>query len=366
MVQRLLFGFALMFSILSFGQDETKSFHQFDASYFYGTILEHNPDIQHLITEHQTGFMLSYNKKTFGKEAWSRRYNSPDYGYSFIYQDMGNPDLGKSYGFYGHFNFYFYKRSLMLRVGQGFAYNTNPYDQNTNFRNNAYGSAILSSTYVMANYKKENIYKGFGIQIGASIIHYSNANLKPPNNSTNTWVFNVGTNYNLDYEELPDYTLRGEKEKYTEPITYNFAFRSGVNSSDVIGLGQFPHFTFSAYADKVINRKSTIQAGVDVFVSPMLNSLIEYTAIAYPELNLDPDTDSNRVGVFVGHLLTFNKTAFIAQLGYYAYYPYEFEMRVYNRLGLQRTIGEHFFVGVSVHSHGAKAEASEFSIGYRL
>ena len=58
--------------------------------------------------------------------------------------------------------------------------------------------------------------------------------------------------------------------------------------------------------------------------------------------------------------------SFISQLGYYAYYPYDFEGRVYNRLGLQREFGKHIFAGVSVHSHGAKAEAAEFSIGYRL
>ena len=347
-------------------QDTPKKYHSFDVNYFYGTILEHNPDIQHLITEHQKGVILSYNTKTFGLEDWSRRYNSPDYGYSFIYQDLGNTFLGESYGVYAHFNFYFFNRHLMMRIGQGAAYNTNPYGQESNFRNNAYGSSILSSTYIMGNYKKENIYKGLGLQAGFSIIHYSNANLKAPNNSTNTWVFNVGANYNLDYEELPEYIPQGEKEKYTEPIHYNLAFRTGVNSSDVIGLGQFMHYTISAYADKKINRKSTFQAGAEVFISPMLKSLIKFRSVAYPELGVQGDEDSNRVGVFVGHLLTFNKVSFISQLGYYAYYPYDFEGRVYNRLGLQREFGKHIFAGVSVHSHGAKAEAAEFSIGYRL
>lgn len=35
----------------------------FDANVFYGTILQHNPDIAHLITGHPSGLILSYSKK---------------------------------------------------------------------------------------------------------------------------------------------------------------------------------------------------------------------------------------------------------------------------------------------------------------
>ena len=47
----------------------------------------------------------------------------------FMYQDLKNEVLGNTFGFYGHFNFYFLKRRLMLRVGQGFVVATNPYDK---------------------------------------------------------------------------------------------------------------------------------------------------------------------------------------------------------------------------------------------
>ena len=53
-----------------------------------------------------------------------------------MYQDFQNPVLGKTYGFYGHFNFYFFKRRLMLRVGQGVAFASNPYDRISNKKNN--------------------------------------------------------------------------------------------------------------------------------------------------------------------------------------------------------------------------------------
>lgn len=349
-----------------FSQEKNDNIFTLDANLYYGTILEHNPDIAHLITKHPTGLILSYNKKTYGFEDWESRFNYPDWGFSFIYQDMKNYKLGENYSLYAHYNFYFLKRNLNLRIGQGLAYNTNPYDKETNFKNNAYGSHLLSTTYMMLNYKKENIFKGFGLQAGISVIHYSNANFKAPNTSTNTFVFNVGTNYLFDYENEPEYIPSTEDKKFKEKIKYNIAFRTGVNESDIIGVGQFPFYIVSAYADKRLNRKSAIQVGTDVFFSKFLEELIYFYSVAFPELGVSGDEDWKRVGVFVGHELFINKMSIITQLGYYVYYPYDFEGRVYNRVGLKRYFGDTFYGAITLKSHGAKAEGVEFGIGVRL
>jgi len=349
-------------------QIETNKTHttRIDANYFYGSILLHNPDITHLITDHPTGFMASINKQTYGFEAWESRFNYPDYGASFIYQDLKNQYLGENYGLYAHFNFYFLNRNLKFRIGQGIAYATSPYDKYDNFRNNAYGSKLLSSTYVMLNYDKPNLYKGFGVQAGFSIIHYSNANVKAPNNSTNTFVFNAGVNYDLDYNNKPEYQPSTEEKSFKEKVKYNIAFRSGINESDVVNSGQFPFYILSAYADKRLNRKTAVQVGADFFASTFLEELITYRSIAFPEDNVSGDEDYKRVGLFVGHELFINKMSFITQLGYYVYYPYDFEGRVYNRIGLKRYFGDKVFGAITLKSHGAKAEAVEFGIGIRL
>jgi len=355
-----------LLSIFGFSQEEDPDLFTIDANHFYGTILENNPDISHLITDHPTGYILSFNKKTYGFKNWESRYNYPDWGFSFIYQDMKNYYLGENYGLYAHFNFYFWKRQLNLRIGQGIAYATKPYDKETNFINNAYGSDLLSTTYLMFNYKKENLYKGFGLQAGFSVIHYSNANFRAPNNSTNTFVFNVGANYLIGNENEPEYIPSSEEKTYTEKIKYNLAFRAGVNESDVIGTGQLPFYNLSFYADKRINRKSSLQAGTDVFFATFLKELIYFYSVAFPELDVSGDEDWKRVGIFIGHELFINKMSFISQLGYYVYYPYDFEGRVYNRIGLKRYFGDKFFGAITVKSHGAKAEGVEFGVGVRL
>jgi len=253
----------------------------------------------------------------------------------------------------------------MLRIGQGLGYTTNPYDKLDNPRNNAFGTSLLSSTYLMLNYKRERIFDRFGIQAGFSLIHYSNANIKAPNTSVNSITFNVGVTYNID-EEDSEYISTITKEKYTERIKYNLAFRSGINESDVVGSGQFPFYIISAYADKRLSHKSAIQLGADVFFSKFLEELIYYKSVSFPEEDVSGDEDWKRVGLFVGHELFINKMSIETQLGYYVYYPYDFEGQTYIRIGLKRYFGDKWFGALTLKSHGAKAEAVEFGVGIRL
>ncbi|MEO9513379.1 MAG: acyloxyacyl hydrolase [Flavobacteriaceae bacterium] len=347
-------------------QTEISNKYVLDLSQFNGSILLHNTDISHLIKGHPGGFILGFNKKRFGSEAWESLFGYPDTGFTFAYQNMNNPTLGEHFGLYAHYNFYFFKRNLQFRIGQGIAYNTNPYDKNGNFRNNAYGSHLLSSTMMMLNYHKENLIAGFGFKAGISLLHYSNANFKAPNTSTNTMALNFGFTYDLDGGQSYEYIEPDTNEKVTEPIQYNVAVRSGVNESDVINSGRYGFLIFSAYADKRLGRKSALQLGTDVFFSNFLKELIRYQSIAFPELNVDSDADFKRVGLFVGHELFINKMSMVAQLGYYIYYPFDFEGRMYNRVGLKRYFGKKVFGAITLKSHAAKAEALEFGIGMRL
>ena len=365
MVLRLGIVF-IIFTLKIASQDSINNAWYIDVNYFKGNIALHNNDILHLITGHPEGVILSWNKKTYGDEAWQARYNYPDYGASFIYQDLKNPNLGENFGLYAHFNFYFLKRTLQLRVAQGLAITTNPYDRIENPKNIAFGTKILSSTYLMLNYKTPRFFKHFEAQTGLSLIHYSNANVKAPNTSINTIALNLGLNYhfnssNPEYKKLDSNTVN-----VTEPIKYNFVFRSGINQSDIIGSGQYPFYIISAYADKRLSHKSGVHIGSEVFFSNFLKEFIRYTFVAFPESNTNGNEDYKRVGVFAGHELFINKLSVLTQLGYYIYYPFDFEGRSYFRVGLNRYFGKNFLGSVTLKSHGAKAEAVEFGVGVRL
>lgn len=327
--------------------------------------MEHNYGVGHLITTRPDGFMFSWNRKTYGEEAWSARYNYPDQGLSFSYQDMRNPHLGKTFAAFGHFNFYFLNRKLMLKVAQGLAYNTNPYHRETNNRNKAFGTPILSATAMSLNYVERNLMEGIGLQAGFTVFHYSNGNFKAPNSGINTFSLNAGLNYRLHHKREQHY-INHEKTKFSAPIHLNFALRTGINSSSVIGMGQFPFLTGAMYLDKQISHKSILQAGTEVFLSPMLKEMIKYEAISVPERETSGDEKSTRISVFLGYQLVINKFSFFTHFGYYAYYPFNYQKQIYNRLGVQRALPHNFFVSFSVKSHAANAENAALSLGYRL
>lgn len=256
----------------------------------------------------------------------------------------------------------------MLRIGQGLAFTENPYDKVTNFRNIAFGSKIMSGTYLMLNYKKERIIDRFGLQAGFTLLHYSNANIKAPNTSINTVTLNLGLTYNLE-DQAPEYIAtvsNAKNETYTQPLKYNMVFRTGINESDVVGSGQYAFYILSAYADKRITRKSALQLGTDVFFSNFLKELIYYKSVSFPEENVTGNEDYKRVGVFAGHELFINKTSVVSQFGYYVYYPFDFEGKTYLRIGLKRYFSTKWFGAITLKSHGAKAEALEFGLGVRL
>jgi hypothetical protein len=361
----LLLGTLIYTGVLAYAQNLSTNTTYLDVNYFTGTIALHNNDILHLISGHPEGFILSWNKKTYGFQQWEQRYNYPDYGASFIYQDLKNRNLGDNYGIYAHYNFYFFKRTLTLRVGQGIALTTNPYDKINNPKNIAFGSEVLSSTYLMLNYKRERLFGDLGLQAGLSLIHYSNANVKAPNTSVNSIALNLGVNYNLNKDEH-EYIRTLDEKSFAEPIAFNFTFRTGINESDVIGSGQFPFYIASAYADKRISYYSAIQLGVDVFFSDFLKEFIRYRSVAFPDSGVSGDEDYKRVGMFLGHELFINKLSVVSQLGYYVYYPIEFEGRFYIRAGLKYYFWKKVFAAVTLKSHGAKAEAVEFGVGIRL
>lgn len=358
--------------IFCYAQETNTSSEQqssFSAEYFYGNILKHQPSVATSISGHPEGVILSWNKKNYGNQAWEQTYNYPDVGFSFAYQDYKSDIVGKLYSFYAHYNFYLLKRinpnQLILRAGIGLAYNTNPYDKVENNKNISFGTHLNSSTYFKLYYQRERLVKNIGLTAGLTFIHASNSNFKSPNTGLNTWGITAGLNYNLEDDENY-YTTHEIDNKFTQPIKLNVVFRTGIQESELIGSGLHPFFVFSGYADKRVSRKSAIQLGTDVFISPMLKDFIEYYHINFPGESDASSSDITRIGIFAGHELFINKLSIIAQLGYYIYYPFEYEARYYERLGLKYYFNDKLFSAVSLKAHGANAETVEFGIGLRF
>ena len=364
MIKHILkYAFLCLFFLSNAQKENPSSF--IDVNMYSGNIARHNDNIAHLIQGHPNGFIIGWNKRVCGEKIWHSQYNYPEFGASFVVQNFNNPTLGSSYGVYGHYNFYFLERHLMLRIAQGVSYATNPYDKFKNPKNIAFGSDLLSGTYLMLNYVRPQIFGPIGVQAGATLLHLSNANIKAPNTSINSVTFNVGLTAALD-DNIKTKEIETFEKDINKKIRFGLIFRTGINQSDVVGTPQFPFYIFSAFAEKRLNPKSLIMIGSEYFNSKFLKEYIYYQSVAYPENNIDNDLDYKRIGVYVGHELLFGRFSVQTQLGYYVYSPFDFEGRVYNRIGMKHYLSSKWFVSATLKSHAAKAEALEFSFGIRL
>lgn len=344
---------------------ENKDTNSIDVSLLSGNVLPHTPDLYHL-QGHPDALMVSFSRQTHGAKEWHSTYNFPDYGGYFLYQNFNNSFLGESYAVGMHYNFYFLNRHVQLKLAQGFAYVTNPYDKVENNKNKAFGTSILDNTDLGLSFRKDNIYKGFGINAGVMFTHYSNGRTKSPNSGINTYLLNLGVNYDFDGKSKNVTDTIIDKKTYREPIRYNFVVRAGVNESPIIGSGQYPFYHIGFYADKRLGRKSALQFGTELFLTQSFKDFIKYKSIAYPELNIDPNTDYKRVGIFVGHELFVNRFSIEAQLGTYVYRPFVNDVAIYDRIGAKYYITKKIFTGFTIKTHLFLAEALEFGVGVRL
>ena len=313
------------------------------------------------------GVMADFLVRTHGSEEWQKTYNYPDYGGYFLYQDFKSEPLGECYAAGALYNFYFLKRHLQLRLSEGIAVATNPYNKESNSKNIAFGTRLLDNTNIGLSYDNQRLFGQIGFHAGLLFTHYSNGRVRTPNSGINTYLLNVGLNYNFgDEKKAVNDTIVRVKKSYKEPIKYNFVLRTGLNESPIIRSGQRAFYHLGFYIDKRLSRKSGLQVGTELFLTNSFKDYIKYYAVAYPETQVDPNTDYKRVGVFVGHELFINRISLEVQLGYYVYRPFKMGEPIYDRVGVKYYITNKIFTSFTIKTHLFLAEALEFGVGVRL
>jgi hypothetical protein len=351
----------LCLSLFSFAQKGTLEYQ-----YFRGTILQHNPDIAFLTQGHPQGAMLSYHWQTDGSKEWHHAFNFPSYGFGLQHVLYDHATLGENYGFGAFYQFYFWKRRLSLRVQQGIGYNTNPYHRESNPRNTAFGSHWLSNTTLVLQWQKEQVWKKFGIQAGLILTHFSNARMTAPNSGINVLAAQVGVQYH--FQEMAERKVdTNQIQKVTEPIRYQFVWRTGANVGPIEGMPLRGFHHISLLADKRFNRKTSVQLGIEYFHSGFMKDVIQYYSVALQDPpNSNPEMEVGRIGILLGHEWFINQFTVETQLGGYLYKGFDYESNWYQRLALKYYWGQHLFSAIGLKTHGFRAEAMEIGLGIRI
>lgn len=363
-VRRLFFSILLIhLGFIGYSQSVESPNKSIGLEVFKGFIYLHKPQISHLITDHPTGFRLTYNRKTHGDEPWEQRYNFPDRGLTFIYMDYNDPRLGKTLALLPHFNLYLRgkreaRSQIQFKMGFGMGYSTKKYDPVTNNQNNVISTDLTGAVLLQFAHEyalTERLYFNSSV----SITHFSNGAIKKPNSGINIMAANLGMHYVFNYKKRA-YNYVDEPKLETRPIGYSAILIGGAHESLKIGGGTKPFFVLTGIIDKKVNHKSRFGAGLEWFYSASLKEEVKY------DDKVDKNTDFNRIGLVLSHEMMFNEYSVMMQAGYYLYDPYGAFQPVYVRLKLRRYFGDHLFSSIGVKSHSAKAEAMEFAIGYRI
>ena len=337
----------------------------FETDFFYGMPIEHDKKLNNAIQGNSFGVLVSWNKVTTEPSEFNKLYNYPERGYSFIYQDFNSTVLGEAIGAYRHFTYNLTPKKdnpLKLTTAFGLGYATKKYDAVTNNQNIAIGSHLLVSAYLKLQYYQLLLNDKLKLNLGASLLHFSNVALKSPNLGINTVSLHVGLNY-----QLAEPTLQPSTKMETlapQPIHLNVVLRGGYCESLIEESGLFPFYTVSVYGSKQLNKYSTITAGMDYFDSKFLENHIKYINSTEGK-NYDP-SNYKRYGVFVGHELTQNRFTYTAQLGYTIYSHYPYISKIYERLGFKHTLSKHLFTEISMKVNLFRAESLELGIGYKF
>jgi hypothetical protein len=346
-------------------QNDQRYSHELSLEYFKGFVFKHSAEVAHLVASHPTGIVVEYDKHTYGHKRWEYEFRYPDVGYSLIYIDYNNSVLGKSIAPMAHFNYYFNrnrntKHNFKYKVGFGPALHTNPYNRETNNKNNFLGSAFSLGMQMQLSYDHD-ITDYLALKGGISLTHFSNSSIKKPNKGINLVAANFGLIYKMD-SKLED-QVTYEKESYiARPVKYNLAISGGYSESLKEGNGVFPFFVFSSYADKRISRKSAFSIGLDYFVSYSLREEARFDV----SLRGKEKPDFKRAGITLGYELFWHDLSFLIQYGHYFYRPYKRFKAKYQRVGLKYYLNEKLFASFMLKTHIQKAEAGEFGIGMRF
>lgn len=358
----LLYCLIILTLTSAYCQENETVYNNLQTDFFYGLLIEHDTSLDEAIQGNPYGFSISYNKVNSENSKFNELYHFPERGYTFLYENFNSNILGEAFAGYRHYTYNLNpsrKSNLKLTTAFGFAYTTNPYDPIDNNTNYALGSNFLLSALFKLQYLQFFKNNNLSINSGISITHFSNVSFKNPNLGINTIALNIGAKYRLKPIEIVKIDTIFTQDK---TLNYHLTLRGGYNESKIVDSGLFPFFTTTFNLTKTINNYSTLTTGADYFYAEFLKSYSSY--INETQQKNYPENNANRFGIFVGHHLTQNHFAFVTQVGFYVYRPVPYESWVYERIGFQYKLGNHFLAEITLKANLFRAEALEFGLGY--
>lgn len=349
----------LFFIAINCLRAQSQSYLSFDTH--AGFIMVHRYNMRHLVQNHIAGAELSWGKTVFNDSMYNQLYNFPEKGFSLYFSNLGNPaQLGNVWALIPYMNFPLNPlRNLHLKSGLGMGYFPTTFDQQINNLNNVISSHL--TVCINAQLQKNwSISKQIVLYQKLGITHFSNGAYKMPNLGINLVTASLGIRfYNNTQPNIERKNKNNFEFKNKGQVEAGIA--SGVK--EVGGPGGMKYVIFNSNIAYIypISFKSEFLIWGDLFHDRSLE-----IRLAGENWRRAVSKDFIQSGLMGGYRIRYNKFTFMLAMGAYTYTKYNGLGSIYHRVGIRYKINEKLGINVTLKSHFAIADFSEWGIVYRL
>ena len=356
------FLFPLLFlPICLFSQSKE---HNFSVSVngHYGFIIPHYRDMRYFTTSHIAGAEINFVKLPndgFDEEGTS--CTIPERGLSMVYFNLGNPEiLGSVIAASPFMNFklnHSENFKLFFRVGSGFGVIAKPYNRITNHKENAIGSHVNAFMNIRMN-AHFRLSEKMKLETGIGISHLSNGSFAVPNLGLNLCTADIGVHYTFGNTVC---TNNDSTNKYLQKKYFLVYATTGLKEISPPGGKKYPCFNLSVNREKRFSRTGKYLYGIEFtyngayYADFKRDTLIHVTAVQNIQL-----------GIKAGYSVVAGRLSFPIEMGIYLYSYEKDNGPVFQRIGLRYQINKNWTVCNTLKTHWAKADFSEFGVGYRF
>ena len=347
----------LLVLVLFFFPRSTKAQKWAHLTVNQGFLLAHTTKIVHLQKGYASALQIGMIQKSDCKNCWQAYLRNPLESTNLRIQGYGYREvLGTSIALNRCIDLYLIKKEkafTTIQMGAGLSYFSRYYDPQSNFENNANGSAFNANLLLQLRQLFE-LNNGALIAFSTGLYHSSNASVAQPNLGLNVPSLSF-----MYAQRIADQGFKDAEEPEVESPYLSVYGGLGVGRKQVGGPdGEFYNVISLISFAKIGNKAASLLIGADVMLNPERSDAEERTfaSLSPPELGLN-----------IGAALNFKRSFASIQTGYYLARPPGMRHRIYHRVGIQfQPINAPVLLGLHLKWHQLRADYAEISLGYRF
>ncbi|MDW8301189.1 MAG: acyloxyacyl hydrolase [Bacteroidia bacterium] len=330
----------------------------------YGFVMPHTNLMTHFTNNRHIGILeIEYNVQTDGSSVWQAAYKKPRIGTSLLFSGLNHPEiLGYAIASYYHVDIPIIQSKSTVfsgRIGAGLSFLTKRFDLQHNPKNTAIGSHINCTVAGNLNLKQE-LKKGYYLEGGIAIIHFSNAVFRSPNLGLNLVTAQIGITKNIF-----KYKCSCEKQNKRTSLQYKKRWGAAIDAA-IAGKSIYPGdknlyaaYNISTQAYIRLSHVSRLKAGVEFFHDNTLVKEMQRQQIFVGQ----ESRAAKHIGIYLGHELWFSRIAVLFRSGYYVYDKWQKYSKIYQKYGIRYQFYKYAYVYVQVKTHFASADYALWGIG---